>query len=388
MSIREIPFARPWITAEDRAAVLRVLDGHILTHGPECQDFESEFAAALGPQAHAVTMSSCMAALHAAWLHFRIGPGDEIITPALTHTATAHAIEWTGATPVFVDCDPSTGNVTPAAIERALTPRTRGIAVVHFVGIPCDMPAIMELAERRNLIVVEDCALAVGSRWNGRHVGLFGHAGCFSFYPAKHITTAEGGMLVTKDRVTAKAIARLRAFGVDRRHDERALPGMYDVPELGLNFRMSEIQAALGRAQLVRLGENLALRARNFAHLKSELQALPGVSLLDSSDAHARNSHYCLTVVLDEDLGARRSELMLALKAAGIGTSIYYPHPVPRLQYYQRKYGWNPSSFPHATAISDRSIALPVGWHLQPEDLDYLVKTMRRCVSEVMVCAT
>jgi len=167
--VRQVPFARPWITDEDRKAVLEVLDGHVLTHGPQGKAFEAEFGAYMGPDAHCVSVSSCMAALHLAYLHLGFGPGDEVIVPAQTHSATAHAVEWVGATPVFVDCEPATGNVSVRTIEPALTPRTRAISVVHFDGIPCDMPAIAALAARRNLKLVEDCALAVGARWEGRH---------------------------------------------------------------------------------------------------------------------------------------------------------------------------------------------------------------------------
>ncbi|MEZ5100176.1 MAG: DegT/DnrJ/EryC1/StrS aminotransferase family protein [Thermoleophilia bacterium] len=192
-SARAIPFGRPWITDDDRAAVLRVLEGHVLTHGPECSAFEQEFAAFLGPDARAVTTSSCMASLHLAYLHLGVGPGDEVIVPAQTHVATAHAVEWVGARPVFVDCDPATGNLTAERIEAALTPATRAISVVHFLGIPCGMDEIARLARERGLFLVEDCALAVGSRFDGRHVGLFGDAGTFSFYPVKHLTSGEGG---------------------------------------------------------------------------------------------------------------------------------------------------------------------------------------------------
>ena len=189
IATRAIPFARPWITEADRAAVQGVLDGHILTHGPECKAFETEFSSFLGNGAHSVTVSSCMAALHLACLEFKFGPGDEVIVPAETHVASVHAVEWVGATPVFVDPDQKTGNLTVNGIAAAITPRTKGIIVVHFVGIPCDMPAIVAAADRHRLRVIEDCALAVGGRWDGRHVGLFGDAGCFSFSPVKHLTT-------------------------------------------------------------------------------------------------------------------------------------------------------------------------------------------------------
>lgn len=383
-STPQIPFARPWITDEDRRAVMAVLEGHILTHGPQCHDFEQEFARFLGDDAHCVSVSSCMAALHLAYLHFGIGPGDEVIVPAQTHSATAHAVEWAGAKPVFVDCDPLTGNVTAELIAAAITPRTKAISVVHFVGIPCDMPGIMEVADRHKLRVIEDCAIALGSRYNGRHVGLFGDAGCFSFYPVKHITTGEGGMFVSRHAEVARAVAKLRAFGVDRKHTERMIPGMYDVPTLGLNYRMSEMQAAFGRSQLRRFEENLRVRRENFTALCQRLTELDNVRVLDSRQPDMVNSHYCLSVVLEGPSALRRNDVIGQLNLKGIGTSVYYPHPVPRMTYYRAKYGYDRQAFCCAESISDHSIALPVGPHLRTAQIDVVADAFATACSEVI----
>jgi perosamine synthetase len=231
-----------------------VLGGDILTHGPENRAFESEFSRFVGGDARCVAVSSCMAALHLAYWQMGIGPGDEVLVTAQTHVATAHAVEAVGARPVFVDCKPDTGNIDPALLERAVTARTRAIGLVHFLGIPCDMDQILQLAARHGLKVMEDCALAVGARYHGTHVGLLGDAGCFSFYPAKHMTTGDGGMFVTRDGALADRVVKARAFGVDRGFGERSIPGIYDVPTLGLNYRMSDINAAVGRMQLARIG--------------------------------------------------------------------------------------------------------------------------------------
>jgi len=376
-SERTIPFARPWITDQDREAVLAVLESPILTHGPQCRAFEQEFSRFAGEGCHAVSVSSCMAALHLAYLAYSIGPGDEVIAPAMTHTATAHAIEWVGAKPVFVDCDAQTGNATAEAIAAAVTSRTRAIALVHFAGIPCRMDPIMEITARHRLVVIEDCAIALGARYKGTHVGLVGDAGCFSFYPAKHITTGEGGMFITRHAEVAARASRLRAFGVDRAFAERPIPGMYDVPTLGLNYRMSELQAALGCTQLARLEENLQRRRSNFSRLKQQVQALPGARVIDSTDSDAPNSPYCLSLVLDGALAKARNEIVGRLNAAGIGTSIYYPQPVPRLSYYREKYGYDGARFPNATRISDHSLALPVGPHLTAEELSYMADALR-----------
>lgn len=331
-----IPFARPWITQDDMAAVLRVLSGPILAHGPQAEAFEQEFAEYLGG-GYAVTTSSCAAALHLAYTVYGIGPGDEVIVPAMTHCSTANTVEWTGADCVFVDCDPATGNATAEAILKAHTPRTKAIVVVHFVGIPCNMPEIAELAAYFRIPLIEDCALALGARLDGTHVGLWGGIGCFSFYPTKHITTGEGGMFVTHDPEIAEYVKQMRAHGVERGANS------YDVPEIGLNYRMGEMQAALGRSQLRRIDTILARRRENFEALRKRVAG----HVLDGPGS----SHYCL-------VGQRFSQDILE-------SSVYYPHPVPRLAYYQGKYGpFDPTRYPNAVEIADHSIALPVGPHV------------------------
>lgn len=380
---RAIPFGRPWIGDEERLAVQEVLQGPILTHGPQCKSFEEEFSKYIGTEAYCVSVSSCMAALHLSYLHMGIGQGDEVIVPAQTHVATVHAVELVGAAPVFCDCELETGNIDVSLIESLITARTKAISLVHFIGIPCDMDRVMAIAEKHSLKVVEDCAIALGAKYGGKHVGLFGDAGCFSFYPVKHITTAEGGMFVTRHRDAAEKVAMLRGFGVDRTHTERSIPGMYDVTMLGLNYRMSEMQAALGRVQLRRSNDILGLRRSNYETLKRMLSVRPGVMVLNTDNALAQNSHYCLSLVLKDGLGQMRDEVVARLNAAGIGTSIYYPGPVPMTSYYRDKYSREAGMYPCAERISASSIALPVGPHLNDDDMEYVAETFLRVIEEI-----
>jgi perosamine synthetase len=380
---RSIPFARPWITDAERQAVLEVLRGDILTHGPQNKAFEAEFAAFMGGEVYCVAVSSGMAALHLACWQLGIGLGDEVIVAAQTHVATAHAVEFVGAHPVFIDCDSTTGNIDPALIELRVTPDTKAIVLVHFLGIPCDMKAIMAIAKRHNLMIIEDCALAVGSRIDGYHVGLFGDAGCFSFYPVKHITTGDGGMFVTKHKALAEKVTKARAFGVDRNFTERTIPGMYDVPTLGINYRMSDINAAIGREQLKRVGEILERRRINFDELKSGIDGILGVQVLDVQDSSSTGSHYCLSAVLDGELAGSRDEIVRRLNQRGVGTSVYYPQPVPRLSYYRLKYGYEAGNYQNAARISDQSITLPVGPHLAKDDVKYIAETLKEVIEEM-----
>ncbi len=380
--IRKIAFGKPWITAAEREAVLGVLTGDVLTHGPQAHAFETEFAAFMGDGAHCLTVSSGMAALHLAYWQLGIGPGDEVLVPAQTHVATVHAVEYMGATPVFVDCDRATGNIDVALLEPLVTPRTKAIGVVHFNGIPCDMDGVMRVAQKHDLKVIEDCALAVGARFNGRHVGLIGDAAIFSFYPVKHITTGDGGMFATRHPDLAARVAKARAFGVDRSFAERAVPGMYDVPTLGINYRMSDINASIGRKQLERISEILQRRQRNFDTLKEGLGGIPGITVIDANSPAQRQSWYCLSVVLENVNADGRNAMVSRLNAGGIGTSIYYPQPVPRLTYYRNKYGRDMALYPNATRISDQSIALPVGPHLTPDDMRHIAATFAQALRE------
>jgi perosamine synthetase len=369
MNKEEIPFGKPWIGELEKSAVLSVLDSPVLTHGPQTQGFEEEFSQFVGG-GHALATSSCMGALHLACWELGFGPGDEILVPAQTHTATVHAVELVGASPVFVDCDALTGNITAERLEKKLTEKTKGIVLVHFLGIPCEMDGILKLAEEHGLKVLEDCALAIGARWKGTHVGLLGDAGAFSFYPAKHITTGEGGMLLTRHKSLAVSATRRRGFGVDRSIAERKIPGVYDVTMLGLNYRMSELNAALGRCQIQRIPEILRIRRENFDRLRERLKSLEGLEILESNHSDAIHTHYCLSVVLPPPLRGQRERIILRMKSENIGTSVYYPQPVPRMAYYRQKYNYQGEQFPEAEKISDFSIALPVGPHLGKSEMD------------------
>lgn len=368
---REIPFGKPMLGDAEKAAVLAVLDSGQLVHGSRIEEFEASFAAfARAP--YAVGVSSCTAAMHLVYTHFGLGPGDEVVVPAMTHTATAHAVELTGARAVFVDAEPQTGNIDLDRVESAITERTRALAVVHYLGMPVDMDRVKEIAGRHHLLVVEDCALALGSTFRDVHVGLHGDAGCFSFYPVKHMTTAEGGAIITRDEDLAGALRLKRAFGVDRTHQQRSVPGLYDVVELGFNYRMSEVHAAIGVEQLERLPEFLRRRRINYDSLTRNLRNIKGIRLLKTTQGPCASSYYCQAVLLDDSLAGRRPQVIEKLRSRGIGTSIYYPHPVPAMSYYHQKYGYKEAAFPVAASLANDSIALPVGPHLNEDDMDYI----------------
>jgi perosamine synthetase len=383
--IRDIPFGRPLIGAEERAAVLRVLDSPQLVHGPAAKAFESAFAAALGAGAFATSVSSCTAGLHLAYLHLGVGPGDEVIVPAQTHVATAHAVEITGARPVFVDCDSTTGNIDSAAVADAVTDRTRAVSVVHYLGLPVRMQPVIALARRRGLFVVEDCALALGASVDGVACGLLGDVSAFSFYPVKHMTTAEGGMVVSRHQDVVASIENLKAFGYDRGVAERKVPGVYDIARLGLNYRMNEIAAALGLEQLKKTPRFARQRSQNARVLRELLADVPEVHLMPDCDDGAVHANYCLVAVLGDAVSTRRADIMLQLRSRGVGTSVYYPVPLPHSKYYREKYATPPGDFPNARRISDQSIALPVGPHLGPDDMQVIATELKSAITKCKV---
>ena len=374
-----IPFGKPMIGDEERAAVGDVLGGTTLTHGPRVKDFEAAFAEFTGAP-HAIATATCMAALHLSYLAIDLGPGDEVIVAAQTHVATAHAVELCGAKPLFLDCDPRTGNIDLNLLEGLITERTRAIGLVHYLGLPVDMKRVLEIARAHDLYVVEDCAVALGARVGDTHVGLLGDVGTFSFYPVKHITTGEGGMAITTHDDLADRISKQRAFGIDKSVlADRRHTGAYEIEYAGLNYRLGEIGAAMGVVQMARLPGFIEHRERIYDQLHAGLSEVDGLQVLESGhdgDLHA--SFYCLSAVLtDDEQAGRREELIDELKARGVGTSVYYPKSLPDTAYYARKYGYAPGSCPNATRISTRSIALPVGPHVTEDDADRIIGTVK-----------
>ena len=381
----KIPFGRPLIGAEEIKAVNDVLSGPILVHGPVAKEFELKFAE-FTKSPSAISVSSCTAGMHLVYLSLGLGAGDEVLVPAQTHIATAHAVEVTGATPVFVDSELNTGNINISLIENAINSKTKALAVVHYLGVPVDMELINKIAKKHNLFVIEDCALAPGTILDDKHVGLHGDVGVFSFYPVKHITTAEGGMVISKHEDLLKKISHIKAFGLDRNYSERRVPGLYDVNDLGLNYRISEIHSAIGVEQMKKLPDFLAKRKSNFKKLEGGLKDINGVTVLPQLDNDRFvSSYYCLGLILQENLQKSREKIMNSLTKRGIGTSIYYPSPVPRMTYYKNKYGYNSNNFKNSEIISDGMISFPIGPHLSIEDMNFISKQFKEVMEEINV---
>ncbi len=377
----KIPFGKPIIDINEQKTLQKVLKSGIFVHGPKSKEFENNFKKFTGAK-DAITVSSCTAGMHLFYFTLKIGKGDEVILPAQTHVATAHAIELVGAKPVFIDSTFPTGNINIDKIEKKITKKTKAITVVHYLGNPVDMIKVKSIAKKHKLYLLEDCALALGAKIRNQHVGLFGDAGFFSFYPVKHMTTAEGGMIILNNNKFSKLLRKKKAFGYDKSLDQRIYPGLYDVDHLGFNYRMSELHASIGIAQLKKLKFFMEKRSKNFKYFKKKLSNIEGLTILPNLENLIKGSYYCLSILLPKKISKKRFEIINFLKNKGIGTSIYYPHPVPRLNFYMKKYKTNYSDFKTASEFSDRIICLPIGPHVSKKNMDFMSKAITQALSK------
>jgi len=376
MKRRTIPFSEPDIIDEDLTAVESVIRSGWLAHGKYSEKLEELFCEYTGAK-YATTVSNCTAGLHLSCLAAGFGPGDEVIVPAQTHTATAHAVEYTGAKAVFADVDQLSGNILSSEVQAKLSSSTRGVIPVHMAGHPCDMSSIINICEKHSLVLIEDCAHAIGTNYAGMHAGNFGNSGIFSFYPTKQITTGEGGVVISNYKSVFEKVKKMKAFGIDISPDLRTKPGVYDVKELGYNYRMTDFQAALGVGQMERYDTNVASRRKN-AKLYCEL--LGNNDNISFTEYSNNNSYFLFQIILDKSIN--RDKILLNLKENDIGVSIHYATPVPLMSYYKYKYGYKAENFPNATIYGNQSISLPVHPHLSNSDIEYVCSTLLNIVEK------
>jgi dTDP-4-amino-4,6-dideoxygalactose transaminase len=373
-----IPLADIDFGPEESAAVQAVLASKWLTMGGVTQQFEQEFSAFTGAK-YALSVSNATAALHMACLALGIGPGDEVIVPSLTFVATANAVRYVGATPVFADVSGDDDfNISPDEIEKRITPKTRAIIVVHYAGYPCDMPRIMEIAAKHSLEVIEDNAHGVGASLAGRQLGTWGAIGCFSFFSNKNMTTGEGGMLTTDREDLYEKLRVFRSHGMTTltwdRHKGHAFS--YDVVELGYNYRIDEIRAALGLEQLKKLPRNNVRRAALTQLYRETMQELAPKVTIPFGNHPGQSSYHILPALLPPS--AERGRVMEHLKAQGIQTSIHYP-PVHAFTAYRST--TNGAVLPLTEDIARREITLPLYPMMKEEDVISVVQEIRAILS-------
>ncbi len=376
---RFLVFGQPVLGDAEIEAVVDCLRRRWIGTGPKVREFERQFATYRRAN-HAVAVGSCTAALHLSLLALGITVGDEVITTPMTFCATVNAIIHTGATPVLADCDRWTMNLTAEAIEARVTPRTKAGIVVHMCGRPCDMVAIMAVARRHGLRVIEDCAHAIEADIGGRPAGTFGDLGCFSFYATKNITTAEGGMVLTADEALADRIKILALHGMTKDAWKRFADSgyqHYEVVASGFKYNMTDIQAALGLAQLAQIAPFARRRAeiwriydQAFADLPCDLP--PAIFFFD------KEAHHIYTPLLRlEQLRVDRDAIIDAMTAENIGIGVHYlaitQHP-----FYRQAYGWRPEDVPNADFIGARTLSLPLSAGMDARDVTDVCAAFRR----------
>jgi perosamine synthetase len=359
MSGRFIPYGRQLVDDEDVAAVTEVLRGDWLTTGPAVDRFEQAFGGFVGAD-HAVAVANGTAALHLAMLAAGVGPGDEVIVPALTFAASANAARFVGADVVFADVRDDTLTIDVDHAASRVTTRTRAIVAVDYGGTPCDLDPLLELADRHGLVVIEDACHAPGSTYRGRPVGSIAHLSTFSFHPVKHLTTGEGGMVTTSAPDLAARVRRLRNHGIDTDARQREELGTwtYDVTELGYNYRLSDIACALGTSQLTKLPAWIDRRQRIAARYEAALSARPEVRTPIVPDDRTSGWHLYPIRVVGAEVAERRRVVFDRLRADGIGVNVHYL-PV-HLHGYYRDLGYGPGLCPVAERAYDGLLSLPM----------------------------
>jgi dTDP-4-amino-4,6-dideoxygalactose transaminase len=378
-----LPFHRALIEEEEISAVLEVLQGGWLTTGPRVREFESKFALYTGAT-HAVAVSSCTAALHLALAAIGIGESDEVLVPAMTFASSGNAVLYLKARPVLVDCGAESFHMDPRQIENAITGRTRAILPVHYSGYPADMDAIMDIARRRNLKVVEDAAHALPSRYKGKMIGTIGDITCFSFYATKTLTTGEGGMLTTENPEYAERIRRLSLHGISKDAWKRYTAEgtwRYDILETGYKYNMTDLVAAIGIAQLAKC-DAMCARRRSIAERYN--QALASLDAYEVPSTPTDTPHAWHLYVLQVDssvLSIDRNRVIEELKARGIGTSVHFI-PLHLHTLYQERLGYRRGDFPNAEERFERAISLPIFPGMTEEDASRVIDTLHDIARE------
>lgn len=354
-----IPISKPDISELEKSAVIQVMDTGMIVMGPVTEKFEEAFASYCGVK-HAIAVSSGTTALHLALLAHRIGPGDEVITSAFTFAATVNAILFVGARPVFADIDETTFNIKPEEVEALITPKTKAIIPVHLYGHLCDMDALLDISSKHGIPIIEDACQAVSASYEKRLAGSFGTA-AFSFYATKNLMCGEGGMITTNDDEIAEECRMLRSHGMRRRYYHEIL---------GFNFRMTDMEAAIGLTQLKRLPEFNAKRAFNAAYLSAKIESVE-TPRVRSGFTHAWHQY---TVRINH--GRSRDEAVKQLNEAGIGTGIFYPIPLHK-QPHIRKIVGN-INLPTTEQMANEVFSLPIHPQLSKDDLEMIVQEVNK----------
>jgi len=375
-----IPYGRQTVDEDDVRAVVEVLHSAWLTTGPMVDRFESDLAARVGAK-HAVAVSSGTAALHAMMYAIGLTAGDEVIVPPMTFASTANSVVFQGATPVFTDVDPETLLLCPDRIEEKITDKTRAVLPVDYAGQPCDYDALRDITDRHNLVLLSDACHALGARDKDRPTGILGDLTAFSFHPVKHIATGEGGMITTDDEEFAQRMRIFRNHCITTDHRQRAEQGswFYEMVDLGFNYRITDIQCALGVSQLKKLSGWLARRRAIARRYDEVLAEVDGINPLGVR-ADCEHAYHLYVVRLDlEKIGKTRQDVFGRLRAAGVGVNVHYI-PVHFHPFYRRRFGTSRGLCPVAESAYERILSLPMYAGLTEQDQQTVIQALRDLV--------
>ncbi|MAT96902.1 MAG: UDP-4-amino-4,6-dideoxy-N-acetyl-beta-L-altrosamine transaminase [Anaerolineaceae bacterium] len=375
-------YGAPQILEDEINEVVDSLKTGWLGTGPKVARFEEMFRQYVGAE-HAMAVNSCTAGLHLSMIVAGLGPGDEVITTPMTFCATVNSIIHTGATPILVDCQHDTQLIDPQRIEDAITPRTRAIVPVHLCGRPCDMDAILDIAARHDLVIIEDAAHAIETEYKGRKVGNISHLTAFSFYVTKNVVTGEGGMVTTNNPDYADKIKMYALHGMSRDAWRRFSDDgykHYQVVFPGFKYNMMDLQAAIGIHQLTRVEQNLERRNQIWSIYNDALTDLP-IELPAPDEPETKHARHLYTLMVDKaQSGITRDEFMQQLHEMNIGTGVHY-YGVHLHPYYQQRLGYGPEDLPNATWISERTVSLPLSPSLSDADVEDVIETVRFILS-------
>lgn len=373
----KIPFFQPYITNEDKKLINSTLDETLLTDGPKLVQFEKDFSKFCNSK-YAIGVSNATSALQLSLICSGIKKEDEVIIPNLTFVATASAVLLSGGTPVLADIDTNTLNLSIKSIKKNITKKTKAIIPVHFAGMPCDMKKITDIAKKNNLKIIEDCAHAIGSKIGEKHVGTFGDAGCFSFYPTKNITTIEGGMVITNSKELAEKIRKKRNHGITRTLQNRYTTGKpwdYDIEEPGYNFRLDEIRSTLGRNQLKKVKLFNKKRENAFDYYSKNLEKIPGI-IVPKNSSGLTNSYHLYIIRILNSFGISRDKLFEKLLENGIQTSVHYK-PLSKFQIYKKR-GKKYDSLKNSENMYKEIISLPFYTQISKKELNTVIDTIKK----------
>ena len=388
----KIPFFKPWITKDDENAVIRALRQRWLTNGPNLEKFEKRFSGSLRSK-YSLGVSAATHGLHLCLAGLKISPGDEVILPTFTFSATADAVEYCGGKPVFVDVSDDSFNILPTKVKQKINKKTKAIIAVHYGGQSCDMNELMKISKKANIPIIEDCAHALGSLYNSKKCGTIGSLGCFSFYPTKIITTGEGGMVTTNNKEIYNSLLKFRTHGIHKNanffvnkdmafdNNKNVNVWYYEMSKLGLNYRITDIQSVLGESQLRKIDKFIDMRRKiakiyNIGFAKNDLITTP----LESSNV--MHAYHLYTILIDfEKLNKNRNQVMQELRAKNIGTQVLYI-PVHLQPYYSKKYGFKKGDFPAAEKYYQSCLSIPIFPHLKEYEVNYVINKINLIISK------